>query len=481
MKNRKTTKKRIITCVSYVVIGALAAGGIGYYLLKPDEYTTEKVNRQDIQAVVEADGLIKSNQVQAFYSDWPVGIENLPIKEGDLVKKGDILVSFHTQDLKLAVEELEYQEKINSLTYQGAAESNEKWKKQLNDASDHIAELKSDIDFLNGYHVSVEHDMEEDVTAEIDKLLGQIYDNQRDVADLRNDIEYDTDEDSNHRRERNDMADEEAEVAKLQSKMSALEHFRYSNNKREVLSEIENMIAKLQSELEAAETEWTTANSAMQSAGTISSMQQSAELTKTILEANSEKLEQAGNGYHAEFNGVVTELDCTSGAKVEKGDKLFELSSSDDICVQAEVSKYDIADVELGQTASVTLGDLTYEGNVSKIYGMASAGTSDKPKVIVEVRINHPDEKLYLGLKVHAVIDVDSANQVLSIPNHAVYVNDEESYCYVLEDGVVAKKVITTGLKDSSHTEVLEGLAEGAEVILDGITDDMIGKRGESL
>lgn len=44
---------------------------------------------------------------------------------------------------------------------------------------------------------------------------------------------------------------------------------------------------------------------------------------------------------------------------------------------------------------------------------------------------------------------------------------NEGSFCYVLENGVITKKDITTGISSDEYVEVLDGIKEGDEVIRD--------------
>ena len=41
------------------------------------------------------------------------------------------------------------------------------------------------------------------------------------------------------------------------------------------------------------------------------------------------------------------------------------------------------------------------------------------------------------------------------------------SFCYVIENGVITKKDITTGISSDEYVEVLDGIQEGDEVIRD--------------
>ena len=60
-----------------------------------------------------------------------------------------------------------------------------------------------------------------------------------------------------------------------------------------------------------------------------------------------------------------------------------------------------------------------------------------------------------------------------------LYTDDGGDYCYLLENGVIAKRYITCGLAGADMTEVTEGLIGGEQVITDAMTDEKIGKSAQ--
>lgn len=56
---------------------------------------------------------------------------------------------------------------------------------------------------------------------------------------------------------------------------------------------------------------------------------------------------------------------------------------------------------------------------------------------------------------------------VVVLPSEVVNIGKEGSFCYVLENGVITKKDITTGISSDEYVEVLDGIKEGDEVIRD--------------
>ena len=102
--------------------------------------------------------------------------------------------------------------------------------------------------------------------------------------------------------------------------------------------------------------------------------------------------------------------------------------------------------------------------------------SQNKAKLQVEIHIENPDDKIYLGTDVDAVIETGESDSAIVIPNDALYTDDEGDYCYLLSNDVIEKRYLTCGIASADTTEVLEGLSQGEWVITDAMTDANVGK-----
>lgn len=55
----------------------------------------------------------------------------------------------------------------------------------------------------------------------------------------------------------------------------------------------------------------------------------------------------------------------------------------------------------------------------------------------------------------------------MTLPVEVVNIGKEGSFCYVIEDGLVTKRNITTGISSEDYVEITDGIKEGEEVIAD--------------
>lgn len=187
------------------------------------------------------------------------------------------------------------------------------------------------------------------------------------------------------------------------------------------------------------------------------------------LDAKSAKelVEEGKKGITAEFNGIVSKADIKQGAAVTQGMELFTIQNTDKVSVDVTLSKYDYDTVKEGQSAEITLGDNTYQGTVTKMSHIAVQNEKGTPVISATVSINDPDDDIFLGVDAKVKIHAASAKNVVTLPVEVVNIGKDGSFCYVIEDGLVTKRDITTGISSEDYVEVIDGIKEGEEVISD--------------
>ena len=180
-----------------------------------------------------------------------------------------------------------------------------------------------------------------------------------------------------------------------------------------------------------------------------------------------ELVEAAKKGIKADFNGVITKVSVVEGATTALGTELFTLQNTDKINVNVNVSKYDYDKLKEGQSADITLAGKTYEGEVTSISHVATQNEKGASLISADVRIKNPDEDIFFGVDAKVTIHAEEADDVVVLPAEVVNIGKTGSFCYVIENGVITKKDITTGISSDEYVEVLDGIQEGDEVIRD--------------
>ena len=142
------------------------------------------------------------------------------------------------------------------------------------------------------------------------------------------------------------------------------------------------------------------------------------------------------------------------------------------VYVQGKVDESDIAHVYMGQPARIkveSFRDRVFNGKVTKI---APLGVEKDNVTTFEVRvsIDNPGGELKANMTANAEILLDEHKGVLNVPENAVfYDNQKNSFVDVPDrnqkDGV-RKVPVRVGLSNGSATEIVSGLKEGDQVVL---------------
>jgi len=189
-----------------------------------------------------------------------------------------------------------------------------------------------------------------------------------------------------------------------------------------------------------------------------------------------EQLESAKDGYPvvAPFDGVVAKVNVEPGDEVNANTVVIELVDSSAFEVSAIVDEIDVAQLRLGQEATVTLDaipDLELSGNVSSITAFAQSqyGVVSYP---ITISLATPDDvQLLDGMSATATIEIELASNALLVPSQAIIGGTvDRAMVRVMVDGQAQPRMVTLGATDGVWTEVVTGLEEGDVVIVEVAT-----------
>jgi len=177
-------------------------------------------------------------------------------------------------------------------------------------------------------------------------------------------------------------------------------------------------------------------------------------------------------GVRAPMDGVLTGVFVKEGESVAPGAALFEISNLDDIYVKADFIAEDADQIREGDKARVYNKDAGFEdGNASvkKVHlkatdKMSDLGVSQK-RVTVEISFGGA-VSVRLGSDVDVEITVEKKDNVLRVPDLAVFEKGKKNCVYVIDGGKAVLREIETGLEGEDYMEVVSGLSEGEIVIL---------------
>jgi len=211
-------------------------------------------------------------------------------------------------------------------------------------------------------------------------------------------------------------------------------------------------------------------------------------------------LSQAGKTYRrttviAPTSGVITGLVSKKGERVVgtaqmAGTEMMRISDLNRMEVRVDVNENDIVRIDVGDTANIEvdayLGKI-FKGIVTQVANSAKAtlstGTDQVTKYEVKILIlpssyaevmaeNNGKMPFRPGMSSTVHILTKTVKQVLAVPVASITLKDKDSavdekeeVVFVVNNNVVIKRAITTGIQDTRYIQILSGLKPGDVVV----------------
>ncbi len=171
----------------------------------------------------------------------------------------------------------------------------------------------------------------------------------------------------------------------------------------------------------------------------------------------------------APFDGVVGVRAVERGDVLDPSREITTLTRLDPILADLDLPERLAAWVGRGQAATVRVeawGDEVFEGEVSYVAPSLDAATGT---LRVRVSLPNGDARLRPGMTVRASIVLAPPRPVVAVPAVAVTTRADGPMVWVVADGVARARPVRTGERQESTVVVTEGLADGEEIVVEGV------------
>ncbi len=168
------------------------------------------------------------------------------------------------------------------------------------------------------------------------------------------------------------------------------------------------------------------------------------------------------------FDGVVIRRLRDPGATVTIGTTVLRVVATDALWSRLWLEETVLPDLREGQPARVRLGadgDVTVSGKIDRIGRESDRQTHE---LLVEVLLANPPQRIAIGQRADAWIEVERRQNVVRVPMSFVLRDLDGSYCWVDRGGRTARVAVTVGTFGTELAEITSGLAPG-DVVLDAM------------
>ena len=171
----------------------------------------------------------------------------------------------------------------------------------------------------------------------------------------------------------------------------------------------------------------------------------------------------------APFSGVIGKRGISESSLGSENTIILTLDDSRKILCDLKIPEVYAAilkkDLKLRATFSA-YKDKTYEGKIESVASRVDAQTRS---ILARAKINNENSEIIPGSLLEIEIFYNKKN-ALSVPDTSIMYEGSKKFIYkIIENNIIKKTEIETGIRNQGNLEVLSGLNEGDKIVAEGL------------
>lgn len=168
----------------------------------------------------------------------------------------------------------------------------------------------------------------------------------------------------------------------------------------------------------------------------------------------------------APINGVVAKRFAVAGEKLSPEQQVLSIVDLSKLELAGLVGTHEVSRLKTGLPVKVRIegGDQAVEARISRIAPAAEPGTRS---IGVTLELANPKEAFRAGQYAVARVELPDESERLTVPQTAISSNGGQEQVWLIENGMLLRRIITTGRRDAreGRVEVLNGLSPQSQVL----------------
>jgi len=172
----------------------------------------------------------------------------------------------------------------------------------------------------------------------------------------------------------------------------------------------------------------------------------------------------------APIDGVISERFIKVGNTIDTNEQTFEVTSLEPLIAYLHVPEREYRRIKPGQKATIdvdALSDASFEAVVARKSPIVDPETGTFK---ISIEVSDASRRLKPGMFGRIGIVIDMHANALQIPRSAIVESAGQSSVFVVSEGVVERRTISTGYAESGRIEILRGLGSTDEIVVVGQT-----------
>lgn len=191
-------------------------------------------------------------------------------------------------------------------------------------------------------------------------------------------------------------------------------------------------------------------------------------LTQAEISVKKARMELEKTRITAPFSGTITQIKVAPGESIEIGREICTLVDLSELKIEARVLETLIGKIKVGREADVRFS--AYPGRVfpGRVAAISPLVSPNEKTCSVYIHLDNPSGEIKPGMHAEAEIVSEIFPGRLLVPQAAVLIRGGRALVFVVENDLAKWRYIQTGEENEQLVEVLDGVKEGEQVIVEG-------------
>ena len=172
----------------------------------------------------------------------------------------------------------------------------------------------------------------------------------------------------------------------------------------------------------------------------------------------------------APFAGIIGKRGISESSLGSENTIILTLDDSKKILCDLKIPEVYVAILKKGLKLRATFSaykDKTYDGKIESVASRVDAQTRS---ILARAKINNENNEIIPGSLLEIEI-LYNEKVALSVPDTSIMYEGSKKFIYkIIENNIIKKTEIETGVRNQGNLEVLSGLNEGDKIIAEGLT-----------
>jgi len=191
----------------------------------------------------------------------------------------------------------------------------------------------------------------------------------------------------------------------------------------------------------------------------------SADAARLSLEAAALEKQLANTKLIAPVAGLVITRDVEPGSTAVAGQAVLRLAEKDSLWLRVRIDQGRSAGLAIGLPASIKLRSRpgeSFSGKLARIEQLSDAVTEER---LVTVAFDQPPAGLTLNEMAEVTLNLPARSNALTLPPAALVRQAGQTGVFAVEEGRARFVTVNVGIRTENAVEILDGIAEGAQVV----------------